>query len=128
MGLDMYAFAISKEVAGDKEVDIKIEEETVRNDLWTWRKHHDLHGWMHRLYDEKGGVGEDFNCDNLALNLDDLDSLEKAIKENTLPHTQGFFFGNNPPDAETMSEDLEFVELARGAIADGKAVIYSSWW
>jgi len=54
--------------------------------------------------------------------------LEHDITNNNLPHTTGFFFGNNPPDSESIAQDLQFIRNARNAIAEGKAVFYSSWW
>jgi hypothetical protein len=45
-----------------------------------------------------------------------------------LPQTTGFFFGDNPPDNESLSNDLKFIQAARDAIAAGDAVYYDSWW
>lgn len=124
MGLDMYAYAVALDDAiGDSE----IREGAERNNFEYWRKHHDLHGWMQDLYYERGG-DESFNCIPVRLYLEDLDALEEAIKNRQLPHTTGFFFGNNPPDAETDAYDLDFVKKARELIAQGYAVYYDSWW
>ena len=130
MGLDMYAFRVKAEDVID---DFTIREETDgRNEkleeLAYWRKHHDLHGWMERLYRAKGGDKESFNCVPVRLSMDDLNLLESDILNNRLPETQGFFFGTNPPDAESMKEDLKFVEQARSIIGEGDAVYYDSWW
>ena len=131
MGLDMYAWRVKAEDAvGDFEVartedgdgDSKVEE------LFYWRKHHDLHGWMERLYREKGGTAESFNCIKVRLTKEDLERLAADIMANKLPETTGFFFGNNPPDADSMAEDLKFVGKALGAILQGDAVYYDSWW
>ena len=59
---------------------------------------------------------------------DDLDELEKDVISYNLPQTTGFFFGNNPPDEETMNDDLLFIAKARKAITEGKLVYYDSWW
>ena len=59
---------------------------------------------------------------------EDLDKLEKAVTRNTLPSTTGFFFGNNPPNEESISYDMEFINKAREAINEGYAVYYDSWW
>jgi hypothetical protein len=45
-----------------------------------------------------------------------------------VPETQGFFFGDNPPDLDTLANDLKFIQKARDAIADGDYVYYDSWW
>ncbi len=81
---------------------------------------------MEKLWLEKGNEGE-FNCVDLELTLEDLDSMEEALDENALPETVGFFFGQNSDDhyAET---DREFIREARAAIGQGYTVAYSSWW
>lgn len=134
MGLDMFVYRAPAGCVGGMQVDIPSE---ITNDLHSagkytqlhyWRKHHDMHGWMEQLYRKKGGASEEFNCDTVRLMPEDLDALEQAINDNALPKTEGFFFGNYPPDAETKKEDLDFIARARQAIADGDAVIYGSWW
>lgn len=122
MGLDMYAYA--RAAAPAAPVDFPQEEGDQA--IAYWRKHPNLHGWMERLYRQKGGQGEHFNCDNLVLTTADLDQLEADVKANTLPHTTGFFFGQSRPDEQAL--DLAFIEKARAAIAEGKTVYYSSWW
>jgi hypothetical protein len=124
MGLDMYAFAVEKADAIDP---LTLKPDCNREKLHYWRKHHDLHGWMQDLFIQKGGEG-DFNCQVIELDDDELDSLEVALLDGNLPCTTGFFFGNNPPDAESIKDDLEFIAKARQAIKDGKAVYYDSWW
>lgn len=127
MGLDMYAWGVdANDVARflnhtSDEPKVHVEE------LCYWRKHHDLHGWMERLYQLRGGT-ETFNCIKLRLELEDLDNLEADLKARSLPETTGFFFGNNPPDEETDSYDFEFIAKARQYIDGGGAVFYDSWW
>lgn len=132
MGLDMYAFAVKEselpEDVRNLETDVKLGEGIEKTEVHYWRKHHDLHGWMQNLYMEKGGKNVEFNCDTVRLTLEDLDSLEKDLRSQNLPETSGFFFGNNPPNDETIVEDLEFIEQARSFINDGYAVFYDSWW
>lgn len=130
MGLDMYAWRVAAEDAiGDFEVarteggdgDSKVEE------IFYWRKHHDLHGWMHKLYQEKGGTGE-FNCVKLRLTMEDLQRLALDVSNGNLPQTTGFFFGDNPPDADSVAQDMEFIGKAMAVILQGDAVYYDSWW
>lgn len=135
MGLDMFAHAVKESVLSsavkDLETDVVLDDvlgESNREEIHYWRKHHDLHGWMHNLYIEKGGKDEQFNCNTLRLTLEDLDVLENDIRSHNLPETTGFFFGNNPPDEEAILGDLEFIDKARNYINDGYAVFYSSWW
>ncbi len=121
MGLDMYAYATSRKPAAP--VDFKDDE---HERLHYWRKHPNLHGWMERLYYAKGGTKDSFNCVNVELTADDLDALERVIKENKLPETCGFFFGET--DGSERDDDLAFVAEARAAIAEGRFVYYTSWW
>jgi len=128
MGLDMYAWVIEKKQASrlKGDVDVKMPEKG-RTELHYWRKHHNLHGWMEQLYIKKGGK-EEFNCATIRLTLEDLDQLEHDLKAGTLPMTTGFFFGNFPPNKNSLKNDMAFIEKARNAINDGKAVFYDSWW
>jgi hypothetical protein len=121
MGLDMYAYATNQKP--ERSVDFKDESE---DQLHYWRKHPNLHGFMECLYYQKGGQAESFNCVNVELTSDDLDILETAIKDNLLPPTCGFFFGET--DGSEHEDDLAFVAEARAAIAEGRHVYYTSWW
>lgn len=130
MGLDMYAYAVEKGVVGDSEVDFKLSDDQYdqAQQFFYWRKHHDLHGWMEKLYRSKGGEADSFNCVNVEITAHDLDHLELDIKARKLPHTEGFFFGDFPPSEESDEQDMKFIKQARQLIADGKEVFYSSWW
>lgn len=94
-----------------------------------WRKFNHLHGWMEKLYREKGGEAQSFNCVTVRLMPEDLDRLESMARMKALAPTEGFFFGG----LEIFSDDdreavLEFVTKSRNAINDGYAVFYDSWW
>ena len=127
MGLDMYAFRVKAEDVID-DFNIKSDGDEPLEELAYWRKHHDLHGWMERLYRSKGGTKESFNCVPVRLTKTDLDLLEHDVLNNTLPETQGFFFGTNPPDEYSREQDMAFIMKAKIAIANGAAVYYDSWW
>jgi hypothetical protein len=122
MGLDMYAYRTARQITAD--VDFKIPEGD--EEFFYWRKHPNLHGWMRQLYISKGGQDPDFNVNPVKLTSEDLDALEKAIKDRTLPATSGFFFGAS--DGSEINDDLEFVAAARKQIADGYTVFYYAWW
>ena len=131
MGLDMYAYTAKKRI---EDVPLFFDEdysdkylEYVYDEFWYWRKHPNLHGWFQELYLERGGV-DDFNCVWIELREQDLDRLEKDIKEGKLPFTQGFFFGKSNEDELQKENDLKFVEEARRQIEDGFVVYYKSWW
>tara|TARA_Y100000361_G_scaffold83619_1_gene74020 strand:- start:91 stop:510 length:420 start_codon:yes stop_codon:yes gene_type:complete len=139
MGLDQYATARKGEprtvkseytytdLEGNEHegVDEYLEwDDTI--ELAEWRKHPNLQGWMESLWHVKGNSGE-FNCVDLELTLDDLSALEKALDNEALPETAGFFFGGNADD-HYAEADREFIVQARAAIKQGYKVVYSSWW
>jgi hypothetical protein len=55
MGLDMYARTTNAKLKSPVDFD-----ETDGTEFHYWRKHPDLHGWMERLYREKGGIDRSF--------------------------------------------------------------------
>jgi hypothetical protein len=123
MGLDQYANARRGEAIVDDEGYTYYEDSM---ELAYWRKHPNLQGFMQELYYEKGGEGE-FNCVDVELTLEDLDSLEATLDNEALPETAGFFFGSD--SSEYYAEaDREFIVAARAAIKQGYTVVYSSWW
>lgn len=114
----------------DQALDAVKEKGILDTEFAYWRKFNNLHGWMERLYREKGGEKESFNCASVRLMPEDLDRLERDAKagENLDP-TAGFFFGG----AEVLDQDdrediLEFVGRSREAIGFGFAILYDSWW
>lgn len=121
MGLDMYAFTMTTKPA--TEVDFQPDGVT---ELHYWRKHPDLHGFMRALYFDKGGTDREFNCAPVVLTSADLDRLEAAVRQDALPRTAGFFFGQS--DGSEKAGDLAFIAKAREAIAAGLTVFYDSWW
>jgi hypothetical protein len=124
MGLDQYAYIANK-----------VNNETNSStELAYWRKHPNLHGWMERLWNEKGCPGLEagfndimFNGIELELTFDDVVKLEEDIKNNKLPETTGFFFGNNS-DEYYKAQDLEFVYEAKSRLFLGQKVFYNSSW
>ena len=124
MGLDMYVFAAPKALITST-VDFKVTVDK-RRQLYYWRKHPNLHGWMERLYQAKGGCDPDFNLSAVALDSADIEALHQAIQAADLPETSGFFFGESDP--ERKDGDLEFIRKARAALKDGLAIFYVAWW
>ena len=145
MGLDQYAYIAAK--AGQRD-EFYEGAEWVDGDLINpnmskpveiayWRKHPNLQGWMEQLWISKlaaeGKTPEDsewgssFNGVELELSREDIDALEKAVLETTLPPTGGFFFGNNA-DAYYLEQDLAFCRRARADLFSGLKVFYNSSW
>ena len=121
MGLDMFACTLTEEPPTP--VDFISEH---AQEIHYWRKHPNLHGWMKRLYRDKGGQDADFNCAAVQLTAADLDRLEEDVRNGDLPHTGGFFFGAS--DGSEQEDDLAFIARARAALAEGLVVFYTSWW
>jgi hypothetical protein len=132
MGLDMYAFTVAADAAGDNVVDLDInygtDNELAKTELFYWRKFNALHGWMEDLYRIKGGAKESFNCTTVRLDTVDLDRLEMDTGNNKLVPINGFFFGEQTIYPEDLESIADFIAKAREALADGKAVFYDSWW
>lgn len=111
----------------DQSVTIKQTSKNEEKELFYWRKHPNLQGWMENLWrDKTGNQTDDFNLVHLDLNLSDIENLEEAILSNSLPETSGFFFGTSTPDRK--EEDLEFIKLAKEELSKGNEIYYSSWW
>lgn len=131
LGLDMSVYAVSanqvREEDKDKEVDFAPYYEEGHTEIWYWRKHPNLHGWMENMYQRKGGTGE-FNGVPVKLTECDLMRLEKEINERTLPNTSGFFFGESSDDDDAVEQDLRFVAEARMQLSLGNMVYYNSSW
>lgn len=121
MGLDMYAYCTEANITATD-----FEQPDDAHEIAYWRKHPNLHGWMEQLYRTKGGAEKSFNCVNLQLDASDLDALEAAVLEGSLPYTTGFFFGESQPEDKQL--DLDFLREARERLADGDKVFYTAWW
>lgn len=121
----MYAYVSSKPIK--RRTDFQVDEKDI-NQIFQWRKHPNLHGWMENLYYRKGGKSDSFNCVTLRLDLKDLKELELAIREHSLPLTEGFFFGQSENSEDQIKRDLQFVQKAMELVYEGKDIFYSSWW
>lgn len=136
MGLDQYAYAISRHEAHlldtqeyrDGELIIESEEELIY-----WRKNPHLHRWMAELAVEKKVCSDftDFNCDKVWLTLNDIETLEQDYckDENgndNMPdgEGQGMFWGCYDDREVTLG----FIRKAKAALNEGKAVYYTCSW
>ena len=121
MGLDMFACTTRAEIPA-----VDFEEPQDSTELFYWRKHPNLQGWMEALYLRKGGRNPEFNLSALVLDSADLDQLESDVTSDRLPDTSGFFFGHS--DGSERDDDLAFIDKARAALASGKTVFYVASW
>ena len=124
MGLDMYLFTARRELItapvdfGGTVVDY--------SDLHYWRKHHNLHGWMQRLYASKGGVDIDFNLSPLAFEMEDLAALKAPSATMSCRKCATSFTAARI--ALEWRNDLAAIEKARAVINQGLGVFYAAWW
>jgi len=121
MGLDMFAYTTNEDIPA-----VDFYEPKDAAELFYWRKHPNLHGWMERLYRTKRGKKKSFNLVTVRLDNHDLDALEAIVNADQLPFTEGFFFGESHP--EDKQDDLDFIQKARAALKQGKKAYYISWW
>ena len=149
MGLDQYAGTMREKVyeyttqQGDK-----IEDKYQMAGPFEWRKHARLQEFMNTLYMEKNKleskwerdkindeeyVWNPISWDKIELLEDDIDKLEEAINNGYCRYfcDGGFFWGHEFQEEaakDYKEKDLEFVEFAREALADGDTVIYECSW
>lgn len=74
---------------------------------------------------EEAGI---FNQVELPLTEHDILDCMEAIRNDVLPETEGFFFGESDHTEEQRQEDLAIMEKCLEAVRQGKEVVYSSWW
>lgn len=114
MGLDMYLEGKKyfwdnwQEPSANRTEDgFEVKEVTLR--LGYWRKHPNLHGFIVNAF-----AGGKDDCQEIALSVENLQTIIDAVKEQSLPNTTGFFFGKSEGSEEERAEDIKILE---GAIA-----------
>lgn len=149
MGLDQYAGTIRTQTyeyttpTGETKVD---EYQTAGP--FQWRKHARLQEFMNSIYmkrnklQSKWETEEDSNgqrwsnpisWESIELRTEDIDELEKAINNGYSEYfcDGGFFWGHQFQEEaarDYKEKDLEFVQFAREALADGETVVYECSW
>lgn len=109
-----------KKSCGDAQTDI--DTDYLSDDAY-WGDFYQLHNWMKALYQKKGGKDDEFNCASVRLNLEDLDVLETE-----LDNSDFLMWADAPVYPHQILSARGFIERARLAIHEGKAVLCSSWW
>lgn len=135
MGLDQYAYAAAKAGQQEEYYDSgsgldDANESLKPREIAYWRKHPNLHGYFEALWAKRNPEAVEitsFNGIELELTWDDIEDLERAVKDKTLPATTGFFFGDNADDYY-YEQDLEFIKQAKAEIFVGLKVFYNSSW
>lgn len=116
MGLDQYAYKH------------KPNQSEQAEEIAYWRKHNALQGWMANFFELKTGE-KDMNCQELYLAMEDIEMLEKAVLSNSLPKTDGFFYGGDSRfDDYQKRQTMEFIMEAKLALSEGYEVFYGANW
>ena len=117
-----------------------------QQELFSWRYHPDLHGWMNELYRRRGGVNfilpscggscethpeakqaTPYFCgEYIQLTRLDILDFQMDVELDRLPPTSGFHLGRS--GAHSKREDLEFIPLALWALGEGKVLFYQGSW
>jgi len=131
MGLDMYLegrkYIFTNWEHPEKntmEDGFKLKEKTL--ELGYWRKHPNLHGYIVQNF--ASGVDE---CQDITLNIENLEQLLSAVETDSLPETCGFFFGTSLPEDKKPS-----IQIIQGAIKwlkekeknVDRSVVYRASW
>ena len=78
------------------------EIEAIEVKIAYWRKHPNLHGFIVETF-----AGGNDNCQDIELDISQLQTIIEAVKANALPKTEGFFFGVSNGDEAELQDDLE---------------------
>lgn len=119
MGLDMYLtgkkfYWTNWQDASANKTEDGFEVRDMSLQLGYWRKHPNLHGFIVNTF--AGGKDE---CQEIPLSFDDLQTIIDAVKSQSLPATEGFFFGKSEDSEEQRLEDVKILEDAKAWLKDG---------
>ena len=97
MGLDMFLSGkkyLHHDAPERTEEGFDVEEVTVK--LGYWRKVPDLHGFIVNNYGPRDSEGHPVDdCRDIDLTMENIQEIIKAVQEDRLPETDGFFFGRS---------------------------------
>jgi hypothetical protein len=132
MGLDQYLYAVKEPMPLDETKRAKWWDENISmvNDtqVYYWRKHANLNGYMESLFKEKGSNG-DFNCECMELTASDLEKIiRRLVNRESFPYATGFFWGTSEDSEEEMLQDLKAFTHAYVEMKAGKFIYYSANW
>ena len=149
MGLSQYGGTIRTEQYKftTQEGEEKVNEYQIAGPF-EWRKHARLQEFMNTIYMERNNIknkweeiakddGDTYwnpiSWDTLELNEEDINRLEIAIHDGYREYfcEGGFLWGHEMQEEQRnyyKDKDLEFVEFAKEALADGETVVYECSW
>ena len=123
MGLDMYLIGQRCFTRDDGTTRQLIGE---RYDLGYWRKHPNLHGYIVREFAD--GIDD---CREIVIGELAIRQILAAIREEQLPHTTGFYFGES--DGTEKESDLAIFSEALAWLTESddqarRFVVYCASW
>lgn len=135
MGLDMYLKKINKKVYNNKELINVLNNNSdciECIEIAYWRKHSDLQGIMEKLYFEKDGSHEEFNCIPLLLSKEECENILDLSKrivagEEESPEARGFFWGESTNEKWQYTKEV-FEKVLKDTDFENETVFYDSWW
>lgn len=112
MGLDMYLIGDDyipqcSEKPDDAHIENGYQLRSKTFNLGYWRKHPDLHGYIVDSFAD--GIDD---CKPIYLSAERMQQIITAIKNDELPRTEGFFFGESTNDSEQKQDAVEIFEKA----------------
>jgi hypothetical protein len=119
MGLDSFIFETRQQLTSL--VDFPEIEDAKQ--IVYWRKKHDLHEWMYKLYKSKGGITteEGFNLVSVQITKEDLANFYvRNLKVHVLDKDEEEI-------CSFVKGDL-FLPIALGSLAEGNKLFYLSWF
>lgn len=125
MGLDMYFYATNNKNITEEDLN-KGERTDELKEVYYFRKHPNLHGQIQEYYFDKNEFEDIFNTTYYELSEEECKEILEKAKENSLPKTQGFFFGESTEDDNKRT--VECMEMLIKLINDGHKVFYYAWW
>ena len=103
MGLDAWLYKVD---ARAKLSEFKVDYAFRTEEIVYWRKNWDINNLVCKIFVAKGGKEEEFNCSTTFLTEEDLLAIKKICE----PY------------------EREYIDIAIGALQDGKLVYYTCWW
>ena len=88
---------------------------------------------MTELFTIKKPADDEFNCNPINLDLQDIQNLETANASKSLPAGEGFFFGRDTYGDDDWfkqqnDQTVDFIAKAKEALSAGLTVQYDCWW
>lgn len=126
MGLDMYLEGEKFYTTNWQNPEKNLQEDGFRLmskelRLGYWRKHPNLHGYIVSQFAD----GKD-DCQEIELSDKDVDNIIHAVKNDLLPHTEGFFFGTSEETEERKAEDISILEGAKKWLSEKQEGVWKS--